>query len=112
MNEAGRPLLPAHLRPYDDTPVHTADLPALPIRDRNIPAEAWIEAPVELLESGDDIGFYGGPGRPKRQTPAMWPSTPTILLESAPSVSSLTAPAKASAPLAPPINASAAGRKR
>ena len=43
-------------RPYDDTPVHTADLPPLPIRDRNIPAEAWIEAPSELLTSGDDIG--------------------------------------------------------
>ena len=48
--------LPAHRRPYDDTPVHTADLPPLPIRDRNIPAEAWIEAPTELLTSGDDIG--------------------------------------------------------
>ena len=34
--------LPAHKRPYDDTPVHTEDLPPLPIRDRNIPAEAWI----------------------------------------------------------------------
>lgn len=56
VNDAGRPPLPAHLRPYDDTPVHTADLPALPIRDRNIPAEAWIEAPAELLASGDDIG--------------------------------------------------------
>ncbi|MEO0491867.1 MAG: hypothetical protein AAF081_00475 [Actinomycetota bacterium] len=48
--------LPSHKRPYDDTPVHTADLPPLPIRDRNIPAEAWIEAPEELLRSGDDIG--------------------------------------------------------
>jgi hypothetical protein len=48
--------LPAHKRPYDDTPVHTEDLPPLPIRDRNIPAEAWIEAPDELLRSGDDIG--------------------------------------------------------
>lgn len=48
--------LPAHKRPYDDTPVHTVDLPPLPIRDRNIPAEAWIEAPTELLESGADIG--------------------------------------------------------
>ena len=48
--------LPSHKRPYDDTPVHTEDLPPLPIRDRNIPAEAWIEAPDELLRSGDDIG--------------------------------------------------------
>ena len=43
-------------RPTDHTPVHTADLPPTPIRDRNIPASAWIEAPTELLESGDDIG--------------------------------------------------------
>jgi len=48
--------LPAHLRPTDDTPVHTADLPPTPIRDRNIPITAWIEAPPEALELGDDIG--------------------------------------------------------
>ena len=48
--------LPADERPYDDTPVHTADLPATPIRDRNIPASAWVEAPQELLHLGDDIG--------------------------------------------------------
>jgi hypothetical protein len=36
--------------------VHTADLPPTPIRDRNIPAEAWIEAPAELRHLGDDIG--------------------------------------------------------
>jgi hypothetical protein len=40
----------------DLSPVHTADLPATPIRDRNIPAEAWVEAPPELLALGDDIG--------------------------------------------------------
>ncbi|MGB0502284.1 MAG: hypothetical protein ACPGNP_13965 [Acidimicrobiales bacterium] len=63
MTESSRPnpvpdggALPSHKRPYDDTPVHTEDLPPLPIRDRNIPAEAWIEAPDELLRSGDDIG--------------------------------------------------------
>lgn len=43
-------------RPVDPTPVHTADLPATPTRDRNIPAEAWIEAPESLRRSGDDIG--------------------------------------------------------
>ncbi len=48
--------LPADQRPYDDTPIHTADLPPTPVRDRNIPAEAWVEAPQPLLESGDDIG--------------------------------------------------------
>jgi hypothetical protein len=48
--------LPADERPIDPTPVHTADLPATPIRDRNIPAEAWVEAPDTLLRLGDDIG--------------------------------------------------------
>ncbi|MBA3268817.1 MAG: hypothetical protein H0T70_11255 [Acidimicrobiia bacterium] len=43
-------------RPIDSTPVHTADLPATPQRDRNIPATAWVEAPGELLALGDDIG--------------------------------------------------------
>ncbi len=43
-------------RPIDATPVHTVDLPATPQRDRNIPASAWLEAPVELLTLGDDIG--------------------------------------------------------
>jgi hypothetical protein len=46
-------------RPYDDTPVHTEDLPATPVRDRNIPASAWIEAPDELRRLGDDL-----PSRP------------------------------------------------
>jgi hypothetical protein len=53
---------PAHRydeRPYDDTPVHTADLPPTPVRDRNIPATAWVEAPAELLRLGDDL-----PGAP------------------------------------------------
>ena len=51
--------LPADQRPIDDTPVHTADLPPTPIRDRNIPATAWVEAPPELLAAGEDL-----PGRP------------------------------------------------
>jgi hypothetical protein len=46
-------------RPADDTPRHTDDLPATPLRDRNIPATAWIEAPDELRRLGDDL-----PGRP------------------------------------------------
>lgn len=46
-------------RPDDDTPVHTADLPPTPIRDRNIPATAWVEAPADLLSLGDDL-----PGTP------------------------------------------------
>jgi hypothetical protein len=51
--------LPADQRPLDETPIHTAALPATPIRDRNIPATAWIEAPSALLTLGDDL-----PGRP------------------------------------------------
>jgi hypothetical protein len=47
--------LPADARPIDPTPVHTEDLPPTPIRDRNIPAEAWLEAPDELVHLGDDI---------------------------------------------------------
>lgn len=42
-------------RPVDDTPVHTAELPPTPIRDRNIPATAWVEAPDSLLTLGDDL---------------------------------------------------------
>jgi hypothetical protein len=50
------PALPADERPVDPTPVHTADLPPTPIRDRTIPAEAWIEAPPDLRRLGEDIG--------------------------------------------------------
>ncbi|HUR76393.1 MAG TPA: hypothetical protein VMZ22_00465 [Acidimicrobiales bacterium] len=46
-------------RPDDDTPVSTAELPATPVRDRNIKATAWREAPPELLRLGDDL-----PGQP------------------------------------------------
>lgn len=46
-------------RPVDPSPVHTADLPATPVRDRNIPATAWIEAPPDLLALGADL-----PGAP------------------------------------------------
>ena len=42
-------------RPVDDTPVHTAELPPTPIRDRNIPATAWVEAPDSLLTLGGDL---------------------------------------------------------
>jgi hypothetical protein len=47
---------PAEDRPLDHAPVHTADLPATPQRDRSIPATAWIEAPPELRELGVDLG--------------------------------------------------------
>jgi hypothetical protein len=37
-------------RPIDPTPVHTADLPATPTRDRNIPVTAWVEAPASVRD--------------------------------------------------------------
>ncbi|HEX9991509.1 MAG TPA: hypothetical protein VGB14_01140 [Acidimicrobiales bacterium] len=43
-------------RPIDPTPLHTDDLPALPQRDRRIPASAWVEAPAALVHLGDDLG--------------------------------------------------------
>ena len=46
---------PAELRPIDDRPVHTTDLPDTPTRDRSIPATAWVEAPAELLGLADDL---------------------------------------------------------
>jgi hypothetical protein len=57
--EQPRPALRYDQRPADDTPVHTTDLPPTPIRDRNIPATAWIEAPADLLALGADL-----PGTP------------------------------------------------
>ena len=48
--------LPADERPFDYTPVHTWELPDTPLRDKNIAAQAWIEAPESLLSSGDDLG--------------------------------------------------------
>ena len=47
-------------RPLDHTPLHTGDLPATPVRDRTIPASAWVEAPPPLLALGDDL-----PARPE-----------------------------------------------
>lgn len=49
-------------RPTDPTPVHTDDLPDTPVRDRNIPAGAWVEAPASLLSLGTDL-----PGRPEAE---------------------------------------------
>jgi hypothetical protein len=49
-------------RPADRTPHSTADLPATPVRDRNIVAGAWVEAPRSLRELGDDL-----PGRPEAE---------------------------------------------
>jgi hypothetical protein len=46
-------------RPADHTPVQTAELPDTPVRDRNIVATAWIEAPPDVLSLGADL-----PGTP------------------------------------------------
>lgn len=49
-------------RPTVATPVHTVDLPPTPVRDRNIPARAWLEAPDSLRTLGADL-----PGRPEAE---------------------------------------------
>ena len=49
------PALRYDQRPADERPIHTANLPATPTRDRNIVATAWIEAPPELLHLGDEL---------------------------------------------------------
>ena len=60
MTDAERPAaLRYDQRPVDDTPVHTTELPPTPVRDRNIPATAWVEAPEDLLALGADL-----PGTP------------------------------------------------
>jgi hypothetical protein len=59
MAHSGRgPARPADDRPVDPTPVDTTDLPPTPLRDRNIPAEAWIQAPEALKALGLDIGHH------------------------------------------------------
>lgn len=47
---------PRSRRPLDLTPVETHELPLTPPADRNIPAEAWTEAPPELLALGESVG--------------------------------------------------------
>ncbi|MBL6619650.1 MAG: hypothetical protein ISP34_00625, partial [Ilumatobacteraceae bacterium] len=49
-------------RPTDATPIDTGDLPATPVRDRNIPARAWTAAPARLLALGGDL-----PGAPEAE---------------------------------------------
>lgn len=46
---------PPRERPFVTDPVHTAALPDTPQRDYRIPASAWIEAPEQLRELGDDL---------------------------------------------------------
>jgi hypothetical protein len=78
---------PRSQRPLDLTPVTTEQLPATPPVERNIPAEAWSEAPAELLGLGDDIGqptvlylrrigpwlvWRAGPGTANAGAPSRW----------------------------------------
>lgn len=64
-------------RPVDHTPLHTDDLPATPVRDRNIPASAWIEAPDELVHLGDDLPDAPGAEYKRRIGPwLLWRSGP------------------------------------
>jgi hypothetical protein len=49
-------------RPTDPTQRTTTDLPPTPLRDRNIPADAWIEAPDSLRTLGADL-----PGAPQAE---------------------------------------------
>jgi hypothetical protein len=50
------PVSPRSQRPLDLTPLETHELPLTPPADRNIPAEAWSDAPPELLALGEQIG--------------------------------------------------------
>ncbi len=52
-------MTPRRDRPLDLSPLSTEALPATPPVGHNIPAEAWIDAPVELLALGDDLGQSG-----------------------------------------------------
>lgn len=65
MGGPGVVALPADQRPVDPTPIHTAELPGTPTRDRTIPVTAWVEAPADLLALGDDLGT--GPAGYKRR---------------------------------------------
>ncbi|MBT8198726.1 MAG: hypothetical protein HKN01_02630 [Acidimicrobiia bacterium] len=49
------PALPPGQRPFTERRYTTADLPPTPQRDYRIPATGWIEAPLELIQLGDDI---------------------------------------------------------
>jgi hypothetical protein len=69
--------LPYHLRPWDETRVHTHDLPATPTRDRTIPARAWLEAPDALLRLGDDLPDQPVAGYKRRIGPwLLWRAGP------------------------------------
>ena len=120
--------LPADQRPVDDTPSTPPTCRRRRIRDRNIPATAWIEAPRRLraarrrparpsrsprTSAGSAGGCCGGPGRPSGAdarylaVDAARPDPPLRV-----PAASRTAPATASAPSgAASTPASGPGRK-
>jgi len=63
--------LPHDERPIDPTPVHTDTLPATPVRDRRIPAAAWVEAPAELLGLAERAAALVTLDRPGSDEPAI-----------------------------------------
>lgn len=75
--------LPYDQRPLDATPISTEDLPALPQRDRSIPASAWIEAPASLLALGST--FEGPEALYKRRIGGwlLWRSGPATKADAA-----------------------------
>lgn len=75
--------LPYDQRPEDDAPVHTADLPANPQRDRSIPARAWVEAPATLRALG--APFDGPEAQYKRRIGGwlLWRSGPATKADAA-----------------------------
>ena len=57
-------------RPADHSPIHTAELPETPTRDRNIVASAWVEAPTELRALGQ--GLAGVPEAEYKRRIGRW----------------------------------------
>jgi hypothetical protein len=77
--DPARPAMRYDQRPPDHTPIHTADLPATPTRDRNILATAWIEAPAELVHLGDDLPDQAVAEYKRRIGPwLLWRSGPAV----------------------------------
>ena len=64
-------------RPTDPSPLTTSELPDTPVRDRNIPARAWVDAPTSLLGLGDDLPDRPEPEYKRRIGPwILWRSGP------------------------------------
>lgn len=79
MTNTPKPAVAADDRPFDHTPIDTADLPPTPTRDRNISATAWRQAPSALLELGADLGIDAAATAYKRRIGPwlLWRAGPT-----------------------------------